>query len=224
VSVEGDGRGFWMVFFVEIGEYFEYFLKVVNKEVVFDGYFKVGDEFFKKISVELGDLFVDKVEEEPGEEDMKVQFFFVLNKRMPVLNIFSEFIKKFERLIKIKILQEVKSLSAELIIPQEGDDLVIKMLADTGHNILASFIDHAYQLKSAVVDVVHVVRQVVELFWNFPLPTVKCELVSGHVQFACDLALYVYEWLAYAYLQLHCFACCLHVHCYCLFLSPLALL
>jgi hypothetical protein len=119
VGVKGDGRGFWMGFFVQIGEDFEYFLKVVNEEVGFDGYFKVGDEFFKEVSVELGDLFVDKVEEEPGEEDMKVQFFFILDKRMPVLNIFSEFIKKFERLIKIKILQEVKSLSAELIISQK---------------------------------------------------------------------------------------------------------
>ena len=143
---------------------------------------------------------------------------------MSVLNIFGELVKKFEGLIKIKILQEVKGLSAELIIPQERDDLVIKVLAYTGHNVLASFIDHAYQLKSAVIDAVHIVRQVVELFWNFPLATVKSELVSGHVQLARDLALYVYEWLAYAYLQLHRFARCLDVNCYRLFLSSLPFL
>ncbi len=224
VGVEGDGRGFRMGFFVQVGEDFEYFLKVVDEEVVFDGYFKVGDELFEEVGVELGDLFVDKVEEEPGEEDVEVEFFFVFDKGVSVLDIFGEFVKKPEGFIKIKVLQEVKSLSAELIIPEEGDDLVIKVLAYTGHNILACFIDHAYQFKSAVVDAVHVVRQVVELFWNFPLATVKRELVAGQVQFASDLALYVYEWLAYAYLQLYRFACCLDVHCYRLFLSPLSLL
>ena len=80
MSVEGDGRWSWMSFFVEFGEDFEYFLKVVDKEMVFDGYFEVGDEFLEEVCVELGDLFVDKVEEEPGEEDVEVEFFFVFDK------------------------------------------------------------------------------------------------------------------------------------------------
>lgn len=41
VGVQGDGRGFLIGFFVEVGEDFEYFLKVVDEEVVFDGNFEV---------------------------------------------------------------------------------------------------------------------------------------------------------------------------------------
>ncbi len=97
----------------------------------------------------------------------------------------------------------MKGLSTEVIIPQKRDNLVIKVLTEIGHNVLASLICHLNQREAGALDTMHVVGQVVQLFGNLVLAVEKCELVTSHVQFPRDLVLDVHECLAYAYLQLH---------------------
>ena len=50
-------------------------------------------DFLEEVGVELGDLFVDEVEEQPCEEYVEVEFFFILEQGVLVLNIFSQVIK-----------------------------------------------------------------------------------------------------------------------------------
>lgn len=133
---------------------------------------------------------------------MEIEFFFIFEYLIHILDIFGESIKEPDWFIDIQVVQQVKGLHADLLVPQKTDDPLIDMQADVAHDVLTSFVRYFDYPEDGFFKVEQAVGQVVKFFRYLCLSRKQCEFVFGQMKLFCYQYFYCDYWVLYVYLHL----------------------
>lgn len=92
------------------------------------------------MGIDSSDLFLDHIDKHPSKEYVQIELLLIFLDLLPIFNIFLQRFKQPHWLVHIQIIQQLKRLHTYLLTPQKCNNLVIKMLTNVAHYVLASLV------------------------------------------------------------------------------------